>query len=281
MTPNPPLVALYVPGDRPDRFGTAMSAGADVVFVDLEDAVVPAHKAQARDAAVALLADRPGCPVVVRINGIDTPWGEDDLDAMAGRAHLAGVRVPKVETTAQVRRIAERLPAVPIHALIESAVGVENMHEIAHAPNLASIGLGDADLRSDLGITDPDGLAWIRSRTVVAARAAGLPAPMMSVYTAVNDLDGLASSCAAGKAHGFVGRAAIHPRQIPVIRAAFQPDQREIDNAHAVLAALDDAAAAGSGVAVLPSGRMVDAAMRRQAERIIALDDNTLAQERT
>ncbi|MEO7127230.1 MAG: CoA ester lyase [Nakamurella sp.] len=271
MTRHPPLVALYVPGDRPDRFGKAINAGADVVFVDLEDSVAPSHKAQARAAAVTLLADNPALPVMVRINGADTAWHEDDLDAIAHCVYIAGVRAPKIESAAQIQLIAERLPALPIHALIESALGVENLSEIARAPHIAGISLGEADLRSELGITDPEGLAWIRARLVVAAKAAGLPAPMMSVYTSVTDLDGLSLSCSVGKSRGFFGRAAIHPLQIPVIRASFLPDAYEIADAREVLAALASSESSGSGVALLPSGRMVDAAMRQQAERVVAL----------
>lgn len=271
MTSPPPLVALYVPADRPDRFAKAIGAGTDVVIVDLEDAVAPAHKAAARSAVVELLTDTHTCPVVVRINGADTPWHRDDLTAIAGLPGLAGIRLPKTESADAVRAAADRAPHIPIHALIESALGVENLPGIAHAADIATIGLGEADLKADLGVTDDAPLAWIRARLVITARAAGLPAPMMSVYPSTTDIDGLAQSCRDGKARGFLGRAAIHPRQIQPIRDAFRPTAAEIDHAEQVLQALTTADRTGSGVTVLPGGRMVDAAMLRAAERVIAL----------
>jgi citrate lyase subunit beta/citryl-CoA lyase len=159
-----------------------------------------------------------------------------------------------------------------VHCLIETALGVERAYAIATAgPVVASIGLGEADLRGDLAVTDDGGLAYARGRIVVAARAAGLPPPAMSVYPDIEDLDGLAASCRAGRALGFLGRTAIHPRQLPVIVAAFRPTADEVVRARAVLDALADADAAGRGTAVLPDGRFVDRAMAPGARRVLDL----------
>jgi citrate lyase subunit beta/citryl-CoA lyase len=161
---------------------------------------------------------------------------------------------------------------IPLHCLIETARGVEAAFAIASAdPDIASIGLGEADLRSDLGITEEEGLLWSRSRIVVAARAARLPPPAMSVYANVDDLDGLAASCRRGRALGFLGRAAIHPRQLAVITRSFLPTDAEIAAAQALLDALGVAGRRDSGVAVLPDGRFADRAMVEGAERVIAL----------
>lgn len=271
ITP-PAAVALYVPATRPERFGKAAAAGADVVIIDLEDSVPPAHKASARATAIDYLSVQPvSTPTVVRINSYGTPWYEADISAVGSVIdNLAGIRLPKAEHPDDVRRITDALGAVPVDVIVESARGVENLFAIASAANVASIALGEADLRSELSISASDGLDWIRGRLVVAARAAGLPAPMMSVWTSVRDLSGLAASCRDGRSRGFYGRAAIHPAQIPVIRAAFQPSDDEVAHARQVLDALRNGAAAGSGAVLLPDGDMVDEAMRRAAERTLA-----------
>jgi citrate lyase subunit beta/citryl-CoA lyase len=272
------LAPLYVPGDRPDRFGTALAAAGDVIC-DLEDAVAPAGKDQARRAVVAFLTGLPaaagsaGAVVEVRVNALDSPWGEADLHALAGLPGLAAVRLPKVESARTVHRTLDLLgPGPAVHCLVETAAGVEAAFAIAgSSPRVAGIALGEADLISDLGVPDGSGLGWARGRVVVAARAAGLPSPLMSAYPNVSDVDGLAASCRQGGRLGFVGRAAIHPRQVPVIVAAFAPGEAARADATAVLAALQDAARAGRGVVVLPDGRMVDPAMVGRARRVLAV----------
>jgi citrate lyase subunit beta/citryl-CoA lyase len=266
------LTWLYVPGDRPDRFGKAVDSGADAVIVDLEDAVVASHKGYARSAVAEFLADRPRVPVFVRMNsGIGASL---DLAAVAGAPGLTGLRLPKVCSADEVLTVATATAdsAPQLHPMIESAAGVEAAFAIAGAhPRVAGIGLGEADLRSDLGVVDEDGLAWARGRVVVAARAAALPPPAMSAYPDVSDLDGLAASCRAGRRLGFLGRSAIHPRQLPVIVAAFRPAPEEVERAVALLAAVDDAAGRESGTAVLPDGRFADRAMVGAARRVVAL----------
>ncbi|MEV4325640.1 STM4015 family protein [Microbispora rosea] len=184
-----PLTWLYVPADRPDRIGKALGGEADMVIVDLEDAVAPENKGVARAGVVALLAT-PQPRVEVRVNDVRTPYGQADLHALGTLLHgSGGVRVPKVESADEVRWIADAVPGVPLRLIIESALGLERAFEIATAsPAVAGIGLGEADLRADLGVTDEAGLAWARSRIVVAARAAGLPAPAQSVYANVRAL---------------------------------------------------------------------------------------------
>jgi citrate lyase subunit beta / citryl-CoA lyase len=268
------LTALFVPGDRPDRFEKAVRSGADAVIIDLEDAVAPERKDVARAEAVSFL-DRyrsATVPVHVRINALDAAESAADLAALAGLPGLAGVRLPKVQSPDEVHEVAARLPRIPVHCLVETAMGVERAFAIATAgPTVAGIGLGEADLRGDLAVSADEGLAYARGRIVVAARAAGLPPPVMSVYPDVNDLDGLAASCRAGRALGFLGRTAIHPRQLPVIAAAFRPTAREVAQAQAVLDALSAADAAGRGVAVLPDGRFVDRAMASGARQVLDL----------
>ncbi|MEJ3749337.1 CoA ester lyase [Actinomycetes bacterium KLBMP 9797] len=260
------LTWLYVPGDRPDRFAKAVDSGADAVIIDLEDAVVADRKEYARAAVTEFLGERHAVPVHVRIGNLDA-----DLPAIEGLPGLAGLRLPKIERPDQVLAVAERT-AVRLHPIIESAAGVEAAYAIASAhAAVASVGLGEADLCSDLGVTDEAALAWSRGRIVVAARAAGLPPPAMSVYPHLSDLDGLAASCRAGRAQGFLGRAAIHPRQLPVIVAAFRPAPEEVARAMALLSGVEAAATAHTGTVVLPDGRFADRAMIGAARRVLDL----------
>ncbi|MPZ95823.1 MAG: CoA ester lyase [Propionibacteriales bacterium] len=263
------VTLLYVPADRPDRVAKALATDADVVIVDLEDAVAPSAKAAARDAVPGLVSAADPDRVQVRVNGSSSPWGRDDLAMVASLPAGVSVRLPKVESLGAVDVALDVLDGRSVHALLESALGVEHAFSIA-AGGVASVGLGEQDLRSELGVDDR-GLAWARGRVVVAARAAGLPPPVQSVFTHLHDPDGLVSSCRAGRALGFVGRCAIHPGQLAVIRAAYRPDGAEVDRARDLLAQVDSARRAGSGVAVLTDGSFVDAAMVEGARRVLEL----------
>jgi len=280
-----PLTLLYVPADRPDRVAKALASPADVVLVDLEDAVAPSRKVEARENAVGLLGSIPGGgaeaggragarAVQVRINHPATPWHAGDVAALAALPRRVGARIPKVESAEEVRALAAALPGRELHLLVESALGVERAFELATASTqVASIGLGEADLRSDLRLDGDEGLAWARSRVVVAARAARLAPPHMSAYTNVRDLDGLAASCRAGRALGFSGRTAIHPGQLDTIRTAFLPDADEVAAAREVLARVGDAATEGVGVVALPDGTFLDVAMVERARWVLGLAD--------
>lgn len=268
-----PLTLLYVPGDRPDRVAKALASAADVVLIDLEDAVAPSHKAEARENVAGLLARAPeGRAVQVRINHNSTPWHADDVALLAAMPAAVGARVPKVESAEEVRALAAALPGRSLHLLVESALGVERAFELAAAsPQVASIGLGEADLRSDLRLDGDEGLTWARSRVVVAARAARLAPPHMSAYTNVRDLDGLAASCRAGRALGFCGRTAIHPGQLDTIRAAFLPSAAEVAGAREVLERVGDAATEGVGAVALADGTFLDVAMVERARWVLGL----------
>lgn len=273
-----PLTYLYAPGDRPEVVAKALASGADVVLVDLEDAVAPDRKAYARAATAELLAQRPPVPVHVRVNALDGPFADTDLKTLSPLPGLSGLRLPKVTSRSDVVRAAESATpaeggAIPLYALLETALGVEQAFDIASSHTaLRGIAIGEADLRADLGIRDETGLDWSRARVVVAARAAGLPPPVQTVYPDIRDVEGLAASCAHGRALGFLGRAAIHPRQLPVIERAYLPTPAEIDAAEAVVAA----AAAEPGAQALPDGRFIDAAVVTGARRTLALARRTV-----
>jgi len=275
------LTALYVPGDRPDRFRRAEESGADAVIVDLEDAVAPAHKAAARDNVLAWLSQAHGCRTEVRVNA-DPRWLSDDLAALAGTPPVGAggrrgpdvVRLPKVGSVGDVRFVIPRLPAgATLTCLIESARGLEAAYDIARADRVGALALGETDLAGDLGTEGEDALAWARSRVVVAARAAGLAAPMMSVYPHVTDLEGLAESCRIGRRLGMVGRTVVHPRQVPVVVDAFAPTAAEVAAARETLAALSSAGEVDEGALALPDGRMLDPAMAARARTTLALDE--------
>nr|WP_097877478.1 aldolase/citrate lyase family protein [Streptomyces sp. ms184] len=235
---RPPLTWLYVPGDRPEVVAKALGSGADVVIVDLEDAVAPDRKEYARSATAELLGDQvtaapDAVPVHVRVHG------EDDIRALAGLPGLAAFRLPKITHAVSVHHVAAVAPGVPLYPLLESALAIEHAYSIASAHHaVRGIGLGEADLRADLGVREDAGLDWPRSRVVVAARAAALPPPVQSVFPDVRDLDGLWASCGRGRALGMLGRAAIHPRQLEVIERAFRPTAEEIEAAEFVDAAV-------------------------------------------
>ncbi|MFI7063178.1 HpcH/HpaI aldolase/citrate lyase family protein [Kribbella sp. NPDC050124] len=265
------LTALYVPANRPDRFAKAVAAGPDVVVFDLEDAVPVDDKVDARGWAVAWIAAHASGPVEVRVNAPGTPWIEDDLAAVAAVPRIR-IRLPKVESAADVHAVLEQVPSARITPLIESPLGLEKAFEIATAdPRVTSIALGEADLQSSLGVDGPAGLAWARGRLVAASRAAGLGAPMMSVYPHVNDLDGLRQTSLEGRALGFVGRTAIHPRQLAPIVECFTPTAVQVTEAEALLTAVEKAGVSTGGVIVLPDGRMVDPAMVGRAREVSTL----------
>jgi citrate lyase subunit beta / citryl-CoA lyase len=261
---------LYVPGDRPERFVKAAASGADVVIIDLEDAVDAAHKDQARGCVLDYLATRePGTPAVhVRVNDLRTPRGRDDLAALAGVPGLDALRLPKVDAAGDLDGIPGE---APVYALLESARGVAGAEAIAAHPRVAGVALGEQDLAAELSIADDRALDHLRLRVVVAAAAAGIGPVPMSVFTTVTDIDGLRASCAHGRALGMFGRTAIHPRQIPVIRAAFSPTPAEIAEARTVVEAAAAAGQTGVGAFVLPDGRFVDVPIVAKARRILAL----------
>ncbi len=284
---TPVLTWLYVPGDRPEVVAKALTSGSDVVIVDLEDAVAADRKAYARDAVAELFAESwsagtgRDAVVHVRVNALDGPFGEQDLRAVAGLPGVAGLRLPKVDGGADVRRAAGlaagargELPAVGLYPLLESALGVENAFAVATAhPAVEGVALGEADLGADLGVHPDPGLDWCRSRLVVAARAAGLPAPAQSVFPDIRDLEGLARSCERGRALGMFGRTAIHPRQLETIVRAYLPTPEEIEKAEQVVAAAEVA----PGALALPDGRFVDPAVVEGARRVLALAQRSAA----
>lgn len=268
---------LFTPGDKPERFAKARSAGADGIVVDLEDAVAAANKDQARAIALEYLkgAGAPGFLRCLRINGLDTSDGLKDLVALAAARDPNGapdaVLLPKADSPQLVALLArhlERLPGVSLIALIESARGLEAAFETARAtPRLAGLALGGADLTAETGSRlEWDALLYARSRLVHAAASQELAA-MDVPYLDIADGTGLLAECRKAAALGMTSKLAIHPSQVAGIRAGFLPDDAAVAHARGLLEAWE---AAGGGVFQY-RGRMVDQPVLRAARRVLAL----------
>ena len=252
---------LFVPADRPVRFGKAMAAGADAVILDLEDGVDSRSKGDAREALAAsadLIKGGP-CPAFVRINALEA-GGEADLEILRNLP-IAGVVAPKAETVADVRGIAERAGA-PVVALVETARGLAAARELARA--CARLAFGSIDFAADLGCrhTRP-ALAQARAELVLASRLAGLPGPIDGVTTSIEMLDRVRDDAAHAAELGFEGKLLIHPAQVAPAIDGFHPSDEELDWAEKVLSG-------GGGGASNVAGTMVDAPVRQLALRIRA-----------
>ncbi|GAB7007875.1 CoA ester lyase [Nocardioides sp. AN3] len=264
MTADPTVATtwLFVPASRPDRFDKALANGADVVIIDLEDAVAPADKAAARAAAATYLAT--GAQVAVRINPPGTPWHDRDLDLVA--THRPTVILPKAEEAAAVAAISERARAAMI-PLIESALGTLNAPAIARTSGVCRLALGNVDLAAQLGVNPADrtALQWSRSMLVTASVAAGIAAPIDGVTLDVTDSDAAADDARHGHRLGFGAKLCIHPAQVAAVRTAFAPSEADVAWAQRII----EAAGAIDGVAVV-DGAMVDRPVVLRAQSILA-----------
>jgi citrate lyase subunit beta/citryl-CoA lyase len=261
---------LFVPGNRPDRFAKALASEADVVVLDLEDAVSPEDKQAAREAVVAWLgaagpAERSR--IVVRINDIASAWHADDLRALR-QADLPAVLLPKAESGEAIGATLAALPGRGVLALIESALGVTRVDAIAAAgASRLVFGTLDFALDLDIDITDDEtGLAYAASRIAIASRTHGLPAPVAGVTPRLDDRERLLSDLAASRRLGFGAKLCIHPAQVELIHAALRPSEQALAWARRVLAAI----AESPGAARL-DGRMVDRPVVLQAQRTLRL----------
>lgn len=279
-----PRSYLYVPGDDAAKLARATERGADALIVDLEDAVPPAAKDQARRSVTEWLAtvSDPDVEIWVRVNPGEA--GHRDVSAVVGR-RLRGVVIAKAESAHEVEQVgavvaaaegAAGLPAgsVGLVPLLESAAAVLAAESIARVPGVVRLQVGEADLAADLGVTpSADESQWqaIRSQIVLVSAAVGIGAPVAPVSTNFVDLDRFEESTRALARCGFVGRACIHPAQVVVANDVFTPASDELDRAVTLIRLFDKAVAKGLGVSVGPDGRMIDEAVVRQARRLIGL----------
>ena len=235
-------------------------------MLDLEDGVPPDAKQRAR----AMVADVLGGHAAwVRINAVGTELAAADLEAIAGLA--VGSRIPKVESSADVHWVRERVPDTPLICAIESARGLIAAHEIAQVAGVRHLSLGGVDLRRDLGASDGNlQTLYARSHLVVESRAAGLDPPIDSVYARLDDEAGLRAQTEFARSLGFFGKSAIHPRQLPILHDVFTPSSEELEWAQTVLDAFE---ASGGGAVKLPDGEFVDLPVADRARRLLELAD--------
>jgi citrate lyase subunit beta/citryl-CoA lyase len=264
---------LFVPGNRPERFGKALASGADMVILDLEDAVAPGDKPAAR---TALMQAWPGFSaadrtrLLVRINACDTPWQADDLSLMRA-LQPAGIMLPKAESAAQLQAVTNAMAQPgPLIPLIESALGVFKVNEIAAVPQVVRLALGHIDLQSDLGMQCDSAeteLLPVRFALVLASRLARIAPPIDGVTVRTDDATQMRNDTLRGKRLGFGARLCIHPAQVAHAHAALAPSAEELAWARRVV----EADQAAGGAAVKLDGRMIDRPVVLLAQRTLAM----------
>ncbi len=251
---------LYIPAARERALEKAQELAADAIIFDLEDAVAPEEKPRARSLLADILsrADYGARTRIVRVNGLDTPWGAEDLAAFAGHAGVDAVLVPKVNAAADLDAVAGQVTA-PLWAMMETARGCLNAASIAAHPRLEGIVMGTNDLARELGArfrADRLPLLAGLGACLLAARAEGRVI-IDGVYNPFRDDDGLRAECEQGRDMGFDGKTLIHPAQLEIANAAFAPSQDDVALAQRQIAAFDAALARGEGVAVV-DGKIVE-----------------------
>jgi citrate lyase subunit beta/citryl-CoA lyase len=265
----------------------ALGRGADALIVDLEDAVAVSAKEQARSIVADWLATLPAAPdnpveIWIRVNPGE--MRAVDVAAVVGPA-VTGICLAKTESAAEVAEVAAELSllesergvadgAIGLAPLLESAAAVLRAVEIAAAPRVARLQVGEADLRADIGVDlgeDERELLFVRSQVVLASAAAGIAPPVGPVTTNFRDLEALAASTRALARLGYRGRACIHPAQAAVVNEVFSPDPEQVASARELIESFEAAVSAGKGVMVDANGRMVDEAVIRQARRLLQL----------
>lgn len=265
---------LFVPASRPERLVKALKSNADLVIVDLEDAVPPDQKATARDALAKAWPDldrKSQERLLVRINAMGTPWHHDDLRWLAGGPvqALAGVVIPKAEGAAALRAIGVALgPSARLLPLVESLAGLDAVDEMASSPQVARLVFGHLDFQLDIGMQctpDEPELLPVRLALVAASRRAVLPQPIDGVTLNTADGARLHSDLVRSRALGFTAKLCIHPTQVDVVNEAFSPAPAELEWARRVV----DGASLHRGAAFSLDGRMVDLPVVRLAERVL------------
>jgi citrate lyase beta subunit len=258
---------LFVPGSRPDRFDKALAAGADLICIDLEDAVLPANKTQARQDVVDYISNG-NVGICVRINPLSTDLGQEDLKALA-MVEPDFIMLAKCSGKHEIEQSEHILHGTDIKliGLIETVEGLENAKQIAKCHRISSLMFGGADMSAELRCDFSfEPLLFVRSQLVMAAASADIG--LIDVpYIDLKNPDGLSTEVHKVKALGFTAKAAIHPNQVTLIHQAFMPTEQQISYAQAVLDAVDSPDA---GVVVV-NGRMIDRPIILASQRIISL----------
>ena len=280
---RPRRSCLYMPGANPRALEKAKTLPADMLILDLEDAVAPDAKTEARESVRNAVAERAYGPreVVIRINGLDTEWGRDDL-AMSVAACPDGVLVPKVTSGEEVLALDRALteagadPGLALWVMIEMPLAVLNIREIAAASansRLAGFVMGTNDLAKECNAIFTPGRAAFGtslSLALLAARACGLVA-IDGVFNDIGDEAGLEAECEQARTMGFDGKSLIHPAQLEIANRVFAPDAEAVEQARAVIEAFASPENAGKGVLKV-NGRMTELLHLEQAKRLVAVD---------
>ena len=291
LTPVPALdrlrrSVLYMPASNPRVLDKAKGLAADALILDLEDAVAPDVKNQARSAAIdaAASGEYGRREILIRVNGLETPWGEDDLKAVAA-SQADGLVVPKISAVDQLVQIDSVLTAsgapdvFPVWAMMETARGILAAHDIAQSSQrLVGYCVGTADLAKDLQCAHPadrSPMLTALQTVILAARASDLFV-LDGVHVDLNDDAGFDAACKQGRDLGFDGKTLIHPKQIDGANRAFAPYVDEVDHARRLIAAHQEAQARGAGVTTL-DGHLVEVLQVAQAERLIARSETIAA----
>jgi citrate lyase subunit beta/citryl-CoA lyase len=277
---RPRRSVLYMPGSNARALDKGRGLPADGLILDLEDAVAPDAKATARE-QIASALQQGGYgrrEIVVRVNALDSPWGRDDVKALAGSGADA-LLLPKVESAAMVHELEGLMEAagapdiLGIQCMMETPLGMLNAKEVASAsPRITCLVMGTSDLVKDLQAAHtPERLPVLTSLglCILAARAYGV-AIVDGVYLDLDDAEGFAAHCRQGKELGFDGKTLIHPKTIATANEVFAPSQQEIDWSHRIIAAHAEATAAGKGVVVV-DGKLVENLHVENAKRLVAL----------
>lgn len=281
-TTRPRRSVLYMPGSNPRALDKARTLAADGLILDLEDAVAPDAKDDARRQVVEALAagGYGGRELLVRVNGLATPWGQSDI-AAAAKSGADAILIPKVESADMVRQVEAAMVAagapatMAIWCMIETPRGVLRSAEIADAsPRLAGFVMGTSDLAKDLHCAhtrDRQPMLTSLSLCLLAARASGLAA-LDGVHLDLDDDEGFEFSCRQGQELGFDGKTLIHPKTIATANRVFAPSEKELDWSKAIIAAHAEAVAAGKGVVVV-GGRLIELLHVENARRLVDLAD--------
>ncbi len=284
MTRGPIRSLLFAPGNQSRKVKKVFAAGADGAILDLEDAVPLAEKEGARSAVVEALKEPRKCLGLVRVNAEDTEFSEGDLKAVVG-PWLDGIILPKVESAAQLQSVDKRLQGleqgqkmepggIDLLPIIETAKGLNDISEIAGCGSRARrLSFGAVDLAKDLGLRlseDEWELTPHRSAIVLASRAAGLEAPVDTVWLQYRDQQGLRKSAARARDLGFQGKFCIHPDQVAPVNEVFTPSGEDVAKAEKIVAAFEEAEAAGSA-SIQVDGFFVDYPVVHQARKTLEL----------
>ena len=266
---------IFCPGNKPDMIPKALSSGADMVCIDLEDAIIPEHKSISRDSTVKAfenLLSPKDVETLIRINDVNSKDGIEDINAILNSKNTAtGLMLPKIQSVEEVqnleKKIIESNKNLNLHIIIETNKGLENSWSIAHSsPLIKSLLFGGVDMSADLGCNgDWFSLLYARSRVVHAAAGAGIDSIDVP-FLDLEDMEGMNNEAQKSRNLGFSGKGSIHPKQIHQLNKIFTPSEEEIIYANKVITAFNDA----SDGLVVVDGKLIEKPVLRTALKTIA-----------